>query len=264
MLDMVFEWFFKSKKGKGFVHLQQLLKDLEIIDTYIDQALAESDVSQQPAKQRVIENRLEQLKDLFEEYMKLLGEQRATLELYVKTTVNEHDYLADIKPINEALKDEFDKLTQEFYTKDYLTFLDKTQTIRKIILDQIRKLEGEMKKFEKAAKQSLEFLYTAGTHNVDVTEFKSRVRKLGGIIDESMGKGGHFGVIFSIFTNTIGESKHEAGAIAGGTLAAFLRQREERIEPLLDPKYLECYFFTTDKEYVKIFVEKYKPSFEKV
>lgn len=148
------------------------------------------------------------------------------------------------------------------YKEDFWNFVEKSMDAREKIQEQLKLLEDRMQHFYSQARQSLEWNFSPQIKDLDKKDFFRKIRDLGGKIDESAGKGSHFSVIFKIFENKIGPSKKNKNKFAGGTIKSFLNQRADEIKKYLDPKYLQCYFFTTKKIYEEIFLAKYKSVFK--
>ena len=119
-----------------------------------------------------------------------------------------------------------------------------------------------MQHFYSQTKQSLERNFSPQTRDLDKNDFFRKIRALGGEIDKSAAKGSHFSVRFKIFENKVGPSKKNKNKFAGGTIKSFLNQKANEIKKYLDPKYLQCYFFTTKKIYEELFLAKYKSVFK--
>lgn len=258
---MVFDWFFN--KGSGFEQFERELNKIETFQTTLDDLLLSSDKKfNKKQTQESILSIIGNIKNIIFEFNKLLIENEILLKKYINTSIEMVDYPTQVKETNSKITKILEKVNSDFFKKEAIDFIDEALTLKNELNSLIKKLEEDMKKFKEQSKKSLEWNYEARSNNISLVDFRGKVNKLGGKIDPTMGKGGHFGVVFRLFVNTIGPSRKSIGEIAGGTLDAFIDQRANIVNPYFDVKYLKCYFFRNNPTFIKIFIAKYKYLFE--
>jgi len=260
---MVFKWFGKGKKGELlFQDFRKSLEQLETVDQIMEDLLAEKEIDEEKARKK-IDAVFRNLEKILQSFMNLLDSQRDKLLLYIKTSVEERDYLSEIDELNNALMKKIKKIHLEFHKDDFWKFIEESADTRKEIQEMLLLLEDKMQHFYKQSRESLEWNYKAGGKAIDILDFKTCIRRLGGeIIEGKKGKGSHFQVISKLFENTIGPSKKDENMIAAGTLKSFIEEKRNLIEPYLNLNYLKCYFYKKNKIFRNIFEVKYKHLFE--
>ena len=267
---MVFDWFFETKSGKkkGKKSFKKFLKEinrLEHIDKLIEIPLKDQTIDEK--EERIKINKLfRKLEKLFEEFTNRINDQREELGLYISTSVDMYDYLSEVDKINKELVEEFNKVNVELYKDDFWTFIEKSSDIKDSITNLLVLLEEKMESFKIQSKKSLEWQYKAGTHNLEKSAFNNCVRDLGGDIELDMGVGGHFGVVFKLFSNTLAPARHQTNQIAGGTFKSWSTDKGKEkgrvkrlIEQHMNHKYFVCFFMNySNKTFRDVFIKKYR------
>lgn len=254
------DWPFKDKMHI-FKDMRKTLDKAEILEKLLDAALVDRKVNENNMK-KTVQRHVAGLKVTFGRFSSIVISNKVLLNRYIITSLQRVDYLSQIESSIKDADRLFIRVSVELAKEHYLTFLEEVIKCKDTFKRLLDELESLVELFHKQSKDSLEAHYQPGSNNIDMSVFLHKVAALGGKIDRGMGKGGHFGVVFKLFTNTIGPSRRNVNQISGGTLKAFLSQRSSSISPHLDIAYLECYFFYNNTKFENIFLAKYKRLFE--
>jgi hypothetical protein len=259
---MVFEWFFgKGRKKSLFKLFLEEIAKLERIDKALDKCASGEKVDEVGERAQIVAL-VRHLEILFKDFLGRIDQNRATLQEYIESSVDMHDYLTEIDAINSRIMSSFAKINDELHKDLFEEFIVESSNMREKINQSLVELKDKMLKFRNQSKDSLAWHFRSGSNNVDLPDFKGCVRDLGGKIVPKPGGGSHFDVIFGVFTNTLGPSKNNENMIAGRTLESFIDARAALISPHVKVDYLKCYFFHNIPDFRSVFVRKYKRLFE--
>lgn len=182
--------------------------------------------------------------------------EKDNLKLFQDTSIEQMDYLEKIGEIIISLKQLLDEIN---------LYMDAPIYLKKLLMEiavYSNELEINIRAMQEQAKQSLEFLYEAGENKVSIEDFITCVNKIGGRINNNHGHGDHFYVEFALFNHVMAPSKIDHSEVSLGSLNSLINDNLYRIEKVVDPKYMKCYFFKKNHEFRKIFIHKYKKHFQ--
>ena len=177
---MVFDWFFGKKAN--FVRWRAELNKAVFLDRVLDNLLLNKSGHESSVKRRVYAS-LASLKKEFAEFVSRLNSQQNELNEYIASSVGEIDYLSLIRPIVAKIVKILQIIDEDFHKDDYFTFIEETIKIR----DELRKLIGDLEQnmidFNDQSRKSLAWNYEGGSNNINLNDFKAKVRDLGGVIN---------------------------------------------------------------------------------
>ncbi len=262
MRSSFFEWYFgMGNRGESlFKEFEIERKKLAAIDDFFE-ALCNDQISKHPQQKKAVVEIFKNLARLFRQLIESIEQEREMLIALIQTSQDQYNYLSDIEKIARELSAELQTISQieqEVGVNEYIGFVERTSDLRDSVHEKIRLIGKLINDFKAQSKNSLEWMYDKRQNNsINIVFFRSCVAELGGSIEYSMGKGGHFGVVFKTFRFVCANSNSTNNAITGNTLKGALLRALERTSLPFDIKYLFCFFFHNDKDYHKLFVRKY-------
>ncbi len=210
-----FSWFLpgkaRKKERKGgtlFAEFQASLEELKKVDQYIMAVLEETaDEAQIRAD---LKTAVDSAVARFSEFEQRWEGYRADLVEYVKTSVSEHDYVAEVESLNDVIAAHLASLAPAVLKEDFEEALGLVESKTKSLIAKVAELEEQMLLFRDEAKGSLAWNLDTSAKNIPLADLRSKVRALGGKIDPSKGKGEHFGIVFKLF-EMVGSGKRTHG-----------------------------------------------------